>query len=477
MLTNRFHSILGLLSPFLIAAAAIPVSGCFSERSFPMKAGDYVRVRHKADSKSITTRQWLARTHRRLKHLLPSRRGQALLTDDFLDERNRPIDVFEYFDRDPDRLQSVFCNFWGLMYTAQCVGAASEAENLETPWPGFDEVSIPVSDTLKTYGWLGLAKDGETVREADCIVLLPGFFGDNCILRQKDLADALIASGLHVLAYENRGHGVTNLRNPDLYYSFGAMETRDLMIVSDWLEDKPFVRRTGLIGYCWGANKALLAAWFENCPEGDPGISDRLAEHLFPLPKRPRFRAGILSFSPTLAFEEIIAKLEQPRSLGKEPALAALQSNVELRMATKQHPEINGSLRKLIEYEFARTELTYPHAVRDSLRFLRMLPYKNKPAGKKLEHARVPTIIIYGSNDPLAPAKEVVELMSGLDNPLVAAVILYGGGHIGFPAYARSYYFSLIMNFFDPAHGAAAMSKPSATLPARAMQTMNIDAR
>ncbi|MCG8408710.1 MAG: alpha/beta fold hydrolase [Phycisphaerales bacterium] len=474
---TRFRLIRGFPAGALIIAASTVFSGCFYEKSFPMETGDYFRVRHETASPPISTRKWLAQTHGRLQHLLPAFRRTSLLTDDLVDERNVPRDVFKFFQRDPDRLQSVFCNFWGLMFSAQCIGASSDVEALNTPWPGFEEVSFPISDTVETYGWLGLVKDGETVRKADCIVLLPGFFGDNCILRQKDLADALLASGFHVLAYESRGLGVTNLRRPEIYHNFGALETHDLMIVSDWLEEKPFIRHTGLIGYCWGANQALLTSWYENCLDGHASISDRLAEHLPPLPERRRFRAGVLSFSPTLAFEEIIDKLDQERKFLSEPALSALQGNVELRMTDKQHPEISGSLRKLIDYEFARSELNYPGAVRDSLRFLRFLPYKDRAVDKKLEYARLPVIVVYGSNDPLAPSQEVVELLAGLDNPNVAAVILYGGGHVGFPAYARSYYFSLIMNFFDPVHGAAAMARPSATIPGREVQTMNIHAR
>ena len=47
--------------------------------------------------------------------------------------------------------------------------------------------------------------------------------------------------------------------------------------------------------------------------------------------------------------------------------------------------------------------------------------------------------------------------MAGTANENVAALILHGGGHIGFAAYAKAYYFSLILNFFDPLAGPRAV--------------------
>jgi dienelactone hydrolase len=48
-----------------------------------------------------------------------------------------------------------------------------------------------------------------------------------------------------------------------MYHSFGVLKTDDLMQLSDWLERLPYVRRTGLVSYCWTANIGLLAAWYD----------------------------------------------------------------------------------------------------------------------------------------------------------------------------------------------------------------------
>jgi predicted alpha/beta-fold hydrolase len=70
-------------------------------------------------------------------------------------------------------------------------------------------------------------------------------------------------------------------------------------------------------------------------------------------------------------------------------------------------------------------------------------------------------LIVHGANDPMGTAGEIAELIAQTDNPRVAALILPGGGHVGFAAYARSYYYSLIAGFFDPAWGAAAGAETS----------------
>jgi len=64
------------------------------------------------------------------------------------------------------------------------------------------------------------------------------------------------------------------------------------------------------------------------------------------------------------------------------------------------------------------------------------MPYRGQPAGDKLESARVPVLIVHSVNDPLQTAQEVVDLLVDTENPQVAGIVLPGGGHIGFQAYA-----------------------------------------
>ena len=471
---NRVPSKFRMLSwAFATTGSLAILTGCFVEQPFPMRSSDYVRVRHNATAKPMSNRQWLVATHEKLQHLLPRHKAPPLLTDDLTDDQRRPVDVMKHFDRDPERLQSVFFNYWGLESSAQSAGSFFNEKNPHKCWSGFEEVRIPISDRLKTIGWLGLARDGDKIRNSDCIVILTGLFGHNGVQRTRDISKALLAAGYHVLAYENRGYGLTDLHYPDVPYTWGVLTTCDLMMVSDWLEAKPYIRHTGLAGYCWRANQALLVAWYENCPPDHVSITPKMAEYLTPLPERRRFRAGIIAISPTLRFEELIDKLDVPRKFLIDPAFRSLQLIVEHRMKRKGYPEFSGSLRKLIEFETLRSEVDYPDAIPDGLRFLRFLPYKGKPAGDKLEHARMPVLILHASDDPMATAQEVADFIAECDNRNVAAQMLYGGGHLGNARYSRPYYFSMIMNFFDPVYGAAAMSAPATTtiLTARPLES------
>lgn len=457
------RSLAGLALVVLLTCA-----GCFVERSHPLQEGDLVRLDPLPmdSSDCLTARPWLRSAHSRLAPLLPHSRPAALLTEDLLDEAGRPVDVLAHFGRKKSNLESIFGNWNGLAHTAQLSGTDSPRDPDPPSWPGFEEVWIPVTPSLSLFGLLGWSRDDAgQVRDSDCIVILSGILGHNRTMRTRDLAMALRDSGLHAMALELRGHGQTDRRYPDVYYNFGALETDDLVAVSHWLQSQPHVRRTGLVGFCWGANQALLCAWYDGRPPNDPSITPRLAEHLREASAQGHFQAGVIAFSPVLRFEEIIEAVKVHRPVLLYPVLATLQSTIETRLRFKghdRHPDYDptkypGSLRKLIDYEYARSELNYPGSVEDGLQFLRFLPYQGLPDGNKLASAHYPVLIVQGSNDPLACAQDVADLIARTPNPNVAAIVLRGGGHVGFAAYARSYYYSLVINFFD----AATAPKPS----------------
>ncbi len=125
-------------------------------------------------------------------------------------------------------------------------------------------------------------------------------------------------------------------------------------------------------------------------------------------------------------------------------------------MTRKGYPDPSGSLRNLIACELHRARLANPEVERDAYRFVRMLPYRNQSDGDKLQSARVPVLIIHAANDPLAEAQAVADLFAKIHNPSVAGIVLSGGGHVGFAAFARNYYYSIIVDFFDELRGAAA---------------------
>ena len=429
----------GLLAP----------AGCFSERSFPL-APEQARRLDAAppDAGRGDLRDWLAATHARLRDLLPAHAHETLLTDDLRRSAGQPVDVLAHFGRDPRALTTLCGNLSGLAHTAQATGADSDATT-PAPWPGFEDVWIPVDAQLQLAGRLGRAIRAAKTITADCVVILPGLFGDTRVRRTRDLAAALRDNGVHVLALETRGFGRTGLRYPDVPYTFGVLETHDLIAVAQWLERRPEVRRTGLIGFCWGANHALLAAWESWRGADEAAIPPRLRTRLAPAPAQPVYTAGVLAFSPVLRFEEIIADCERPWPLLENPVLHSLQGTIGNRMQWKGYSGAQTSLRRVIECEFGASAIAYDGLVQDAFDYLRWLPFENRAAPQRLERVGAPVLIVQGANDPLTSAQNVADLIGRTENRRVAALILPGGGHVGFAPYAKRYFYSLTLNFFQ----------------------------
>jgi predicted alpha/beta-fold hydrolase len=388
-----------------------------------------------------------------------------MLTDDMVDGHGRAREVYSFFHRRIEKMQGLTSNWWSLQHTAQCIEKGDTVDQILAAWEGFESVWIPVAPGVQLHAFIGFAVDGNgRIADADCIVLLPGLWGDNGARRNKDLSLALQSSGFHVLSLEPRGHGQTEAEYPDVYYNFAVLETQDLMKVSEWLQDTyPHIRRTGLIGFCWGANAALVAAWFDGRSSDDPSITKNLARHLDPPSSREHFAAGVMAFSPLLRWEHFLDRMDKPRSVWIDPSPAMFQEATRAHMWRKAFPEETGSLRRCIAYDFAQSVLGQSFPVLDGNRFLRLLPYRGQPDGDKLESARMPVLIVHSINDPLQTAQEVADLVAQTANPKVAAVLLPGGGHIGFQAYCRAYYYSMIMNFFDPVCGPASNHQPTLT--------------
>lgn len=422
------------------------ILGQFSEQSFLFEADDRVQF---PVSQGVGVRAWMRKVHEGLRSRLPSARATALLTEDLVDSAGRPVDVFGHFGIKPERLATLRGNWDGLAHTAQATGADSEPGVPTPPWPGYEDIWIPVGEGIEVSGRMGYAREGAAIRDADCIVVLPGLLGDNNVLRTRDLCDALRACGLHALALEFRGHGRTLIERPDLYYGFAVLETIDLLAVSRWLEGQPHVRRAGLIGFCWGANHALMAAWYDACRGDHPSVNPALAAVLPTVPAHRHYSAGIMALSPVLRFEELIAALETPWSRFKHPVLAGLQNNIRTRMKYRRTSDASGSLRNCINFEFSHNALRYPEGFKDAVKFLRLLPYGDLADHEKLADVRMPVLIVFAANDPLSKAQDVADIMAKSPNPNAAAVVLPGGGHIGFAAYAKAYYYNLIVNFFD----------------------------
>lgn len=450
---------------FAVVILAALSAGCLSEQSFPMQAGDLAPIAqdHRPDAPPHATRDWLVQVSPHLNHLLPSGTKPPLLTDEMTRD-GKPVDVMAHFGRNPLRLQKLFGNFSGIIQTAQCVGAGYNPGEGQ-PWPGFEEVWIPIREDLSLCGWIAMAREGSRLEapiiDSNCIVLLPGLLGNHEIIRTHDLARALLDHGHHVLSVELRGHGKTDLRYPDIGYNFGVTEVQDLMIVSEWLEARPHIKGTGLVGFCWGANTAMIAAWFDGRSADDPNLSPRQRELHGPPRLGRHFTAGVIAFSPTLRFEEILEILKTPRSMTREPMYAGLQDMVLGRAQHKGYANPTGDLRWLIDREYERSVLNYPNSVEEGLTFLRWMPFQDpqarkKPAHDKTSSIRIPTLVVAAANDPLVGGQDLADFIAGVRNPNVAALLTPGGGHVGFPAWNRRYYFNLILSFFDTRRGPGA---------------------
>lgn len=447
-----------------MCTALFALTGCFNERSFPFNQSSLIRMENRDSGEGRPdTRRWLQVAHNQFRSLIPSSGYEPLLTGNLTKPDGRPVDVFDYFDKRPEYLHTAIGNLSGLMDTAQVTG---DTEAIETPapeWPGFEDVWIEVEPGVSISGRLGLAmRDGKPI-EADCIVVMPGLLGDNMRTRARDICLGLRDAGFHTMGLEFRGHGQAEAKYPTNAYTFSVLETPDLLVVSEWLQDKPYIKRTGLVGFSWSAFTALLAAWEDGRRPDDPMVSPRVAacQSHFDRSRR-HYEAGIIAISPTLEFEKIMDELDTPHAFIENPVLASIQATVARRVARKNHGEPTGSLRKLIAYEFANSCLSYEGGVVDGVNYLRMAPYKDRPYESKLEWARMPIVIIHGANDPLAYAQEVARFIADTPNPNVACVMFHGGGHDGFAAYCKNYLYSLMVNFFDAERGPKAVDyRPS----------------
>ncbi|MBI4581967.1 MAG: alpha/beta fold hydrolase [Planctomycetes bacterium] len=450
-------------------------AGCvFDERAVPMKPGYFAAVTMSDASANhptnlgyaggyaeASTREWLGVAQPQLEHLLPPRGRLVMLTDQMTGEQGRPRDVYAWFGRSPSTLNKLTKNWNGMVHTGQAVSRAEAIDQPAPPWPGFEPLWIPVAPDVRLHGRLALVRGADgTPAPGDCVVLIPGFLGDSAILRTRDLAAALYGHGFHVLALELRGHGQVEHYYPDLYYNFGVLETQDLLRVSEWLQDThPCIRNTGMIGFCWGANHVMLAAWFDGRSPDDPSITPVVARFLDPPSGRRHYTLGVMAFSPVLRWEELMDETDLPHDdMWQNPPMFFFQKVIAARMARKGYPEVSGSLRRLIAYDFASSRLGPSFPVREAYHCLRFLPYRGQPDGDKLEFARVPVLMITAVNDPFLSAQDLADLTARTDNPLVASMIMRGGGHIGFAPYNPPYFYSLILNFFDRNHGAAAFS-------------------
>ena len=79
--------------------------------------------------------------------------------------------------------------------------------------------------------------------------------------------------------------------------------------------------------------------------------------------------------------------------------------------------------------------------------------FDRQEGARRLENVRVPVLVLSAANDPLGTAQGVAEVFARVKNPNIGVVMLKGGGHMGFPALSADYYYSMMLDFFDPRTG------------------------
>lgn len=393
------------------------------------------------------SRGWLEQERGTLRALLPGDQIRFLTTADLTDARGAPVDVLAALQISGNP-QSPLQNIAGLVTSAAAAAGVQVDEDRRPAWPGFDEVWVPINDHLQLSGRLGLA-DGDAA--ADCLIFVPGLFGDNTSPQTRSIALALRGRGYHVLALEGRAAGLTEQRYPNVSYSFGLLEAGDLLAVDEWLLRQPRVQRTGLLGYCWGANTALLAAWEDARRDDDADVAASLAGRLRKRDGRPHFEAGVIACSPPLRFDPVIERLERPVSTWADPAYAYLAQVVETRMRLKGDPEPGHSILQLRAREMIRGHEFTASDIPAAAHYLDLMPAGRE--GAKLNQVRVPTLIVYAADDPIAAAQPVADLVAKVENPQVAALVLNGGGHCGFAALAPRCFYTLVTGFYSRPNG------------------------
>jgi predicted alpha/beta-fold hydrolase len=438
------------------------LTGCFGERSFPMVPERLTRLGPQAST--LPTREWVKQANAAMAFALPPCERVPLTTDDFLHE-GRVTNVYRYFDINPAHVDSLLRNLDGLEQTSEVSAPPSVVDQkghlFRPAWAGFSDVEIPVGNGITLYGRIGapdLKDPGVHEIPGSFIVITHGLFGSLDGLDMANEVEALRRAGHHVLAMEMRGHGETNAEHPEYAVSFGINESADLLAVAQWLKTQHHATRVGLVSFSLTGYEALLTAWldgthavtrFDRIP-----LLRNLPRHM---QQEPAFNAGMFIVSPPVDLMEVADRFDTHYNLFTGPCKALFQRHVAERMALIQQAP-SYSLWAWAASEFRRTgwEDQYPTFAAlkvDLVRFLNLRTDDWAEGARRMENIRVPVLILASANDPLGTAQGVSDLFARVKNPNIGVVMLQQGGHMGFPALSADYYYSLMLNFFDPKTG------------------------
>jgi len=461
------------LSAVLLLALLLVLPGCFSEQSFPMVPADLVRMdaaQVTQTGRRLATRAWVARVHAAAAVELPADERMALTTDE-LSSNGKIVDVWAHFGMPAADVDSLWGNWDGIAQTAQ---VSSPPPQLETnaaglsrlrreKWDGFEDVEVP-GDGATLFGRLG-APDKKNEIPGSFVIMTHGLFGSLDGYDVQNHVQALRRAGHHVLAMEMRGHGETQVDHPEYTISFGIRECGDLLAAARWLKTAHGATRVGLVSFSLTAYEALLSGWLD----GKKPVTEFAGVPLLAaLPKpqaAPAFNGGMFVVSAPVGIIDVADRFEPRLNLLNAPCKTTFQDHVAARLALYRQPA-GFSMWALAAGEFDRSGFNafykgFPQAKQDLVRFLDMngttaAPEAGAPAepwnvgAARMENIRVPVVVLSAANDPLGTGQSVAELFGRQNNPNIGVILLHGGGHMGFTALSADYYYSLLLNFFDP---------------------------
>lgn len=461
----------GVLLGCLALLAVLP--GCLLERSFPMVPERLVRLNHAVAPRAgrLNTRDWAAIMHGAARSRLPAR-SQVALTSADLARRGEPgeggqepvVDVWRYFAVDPARVDSLWHNWEGIEQTAQVISTAPEMESghiRRNAWAGFTDVELPGTRGAMLFARLGIPEDQHRI-PGSAVIITHGLFGSLDGTDMLNHVQALRRAGHVVLALEMRGHGETHCRHPEYAITFGMYEAGDLVEAAQWLKRTAGVRRVGLVSFSLTGYESLLTAWLD----GHRAVTEFDEIPAFAaLPKpgpQPAFSGGILVVSAPVGILQVADEFEPRVSPLEAPCKGTFQKHVAARLAFYKDPPGHG-MWDLARYELTRAGFIKDVAMLDEFRtqFSRFIDLSAESwnlGAARMENVRVPLLVLHAANDPLATAQGIAELFGRVRNPNVGVMLLRQGGHMGFSALSADYYYSVMVNFFDPATAPVAAS-------------------
>ncbi len=412
----------------------------------------------------LPAREWASKANAAAAHLLPQSEPPPLTTQDFVRD-GQALDVYKHFGINPRHVDNLLTNLDGLQQTAQVSSPPSVLDKkghiFRPAWAGFQDVEIPVGGKITLFGRLGAPDLKDPISPeipGSFIVITHGLFGSLDGLDMANEVEALRRAGHHVLAVEMRGHGETNCEHPEYTVSFGINESSDLLAISHWLKTVHHATRVGLVSFSLTGYEGLLTAWLDGKQAvtrfDDTPLLRGLPEHLR---DESAFNAGMFIVSPPIDLVAVADSFEKHYTVLSGPCKSQFQTHVAARMALVQSAPTY-SLWGWADSEFRRGgwDQKYPSFAAlksDLMRFINLRADHWQEGVRRLENIRIPILMLTAANDPLATAQGLADLLARVKNPNIAAVMLQQGGHMGFPALSADYYYSMMLNFFDPKTG------------------------